>query len=186
MCTFISVLFLFIFYQYQVGCRKDIGLKNRVFTAQNQYVHKKGLFCFLHLVSYFDCAIEEWGFCTVSISQNTKEELKGFLLSVSSCDIGGLWQDIDFSMRSTVTDCPVHPFLSPSGTPYLSIWLLISIQPQNGCWVKCHIHNCLKVTAKDKSWLGQWERKGKFILDKKAAAGEELRWCLFHSFFHTQ
>lgn len=74
MCTFISVLFLFFVHQYQVGCRKDIALKNRVFTAQNQYVHKKGNF-FMHSVSYFDCAIEEWGFCTVSISQNTKEEL---------------------------------------------------------------------------------------------------------------
>ncbi len=90
MCTFISVLFFFFFFQqYQVGCRKDIALKNRVFTAQNQYVHKKGHF-FMHSVSYFGCAIEEWGFCTVSISQNTKEELKGFLLLVSSCDMGGL------------------------------------------------------------------------------------------------
>lgn len=42
MCTFISVLFLFFF--HQVSCRKNIALKNRVFTAQNQYVHKKGHF----------------------------------------------------------------------------------------------------------------------------------------------
>uniref|UniRef100_A0A671SGN0 Tyrosine-protein kinase JAK1 n=1 Tax=Sinocyclocheilus anshuiensis TaxID=1608454 RepID=A0A671SGN0_9TELE len=32
---------------------------------------------------------------------------------------------------------------------------------------KCQVHNFLKVAAKDKSWLGQCERKGKFILDKK-------------------